>query len=472
VNLAGLWKLEGLKPVLIALAGSGQTNPEFRMACVESLGKFGSPDVIVALTELTKSSGGVPIREKALESLIQAAPAEAANIVAERLSSGTERESLTGIVERVVRNRNASGALLTALTGKKLDRESARIALRVASSGGRDDLKPLVKLFEESAQGGPAIPLPTDEAAMAALIGEIRSQGDPARGETVFRRAELNCLKCHGIGTAGGLVGPNLQSLGASSQPDYIIRSILDPAAAVKEGYNALVVAMNDGRILTGIPIGQSGTELILRDAEGQELKLPKDQIEDQKPTGSLMPAGLVDSLSRGELIDLLRFLTELGKLGPYAFPKERIIRHYQVLEADAEARTALSRLSHGAIARGDAPEAKNLHWRPVYARVAGELPKDAAPVVAAQSRAPARFARFTFDAKTAGDMVLKLSGTEGVQVWLDGVAISAGAETKFPVQPGKRTIVVATDPEKSAFDLKIEVSDSSSSQIELPAGP
>ena len=29
------------------------------------------------------------------------------------------------------------------------------------------------------------------------------------------------------------------------------------------------------------------------------------------------MPAGLVDSLTRQELLDLIRFMTELGKLGP-----------------------------------------------------------------------------------------------------------------------------------------------------------
>lgn len=472
VNLAGLWKLEPLKPSILALAASGQTNPDFRAACVETLGRFGGPDVISSLKSLVSNKDAEIVREKALESLIQAAPGEAATIVADRLASGFERESLTGIVERVVRSRPAAEALSKALTGRTLDRESARLALRVARSGGRSDLKPLADLLEKSAQGGPAIPLPTDDAAMATLIAEIRSQGDPARGETVFRRAELNCYKCHGIGTAGGLVGPNLQSLGASSQPDYIVRSILDPAAAVKEGYNAVVVAMNDGRILTGIPIGQSGNDLILRDAEGQELKLPKDQIEDQKPTGSLMPAGLVDSLSRGELIDLLRFLTELGKLGPYAFPKERIVRHYQVLQADNESRTALSRLSQGAIARGDAAEAKNLHWLPAYPRVAGELPTGDVPVVAAQSRAPARFVRFAFEAKSAGDVVLKLSGIVGVQVWLDGVAVNAAPETKLTVQPGRRQVVIATDPEKSGFDLKIQVSDASTAQVELPTGP
>ena len=31
------------------------------------------------------------------------------------------------------------------------------------------------------------------------------------------------------------------------------------------------------------------------------------------------MPVGLADTLTRGELVDLVRFLSELGKVGPYA---------------------------------------------------------------------------------------------------------------------------------------------------------
>ena len=48
-------------------------------------------------------------------------------------------------------------------------------------------------------------------------------------------------------------------------------------------------------------------------------MAIPSSSIEEQKPGGSLMPAGLTDTLTRGELADLVRFLSELGKIGPYA---------------------------------------------------------------------------------------------------------------------------------------------------------
>ena len=87
---------------------------------------------------------------------------------------------------------------------------------------------------------------------MNQLLTDVARTGDPARGEAVFRRNDLNCLKCHAIAGAGGQVGPGLESIGASAQPDYLVDSLLDPGKAVKENYHALVVATSDGKVYTG----------------------------------------------------------------------------------------------------------------------------------------------------------------------------------------------------------------------------
>jgi hypothetical protein len=60
--------------------------------------------------------------------------------------------------------------------------------------------------------------------------------------------------------------------------------------------------------------VRQTDSELILRDAEDRELKVPLDSIDEVQDGGSLMPTGLADALTRDELVDLVRFLSELGK--------------------------------------------------------------------------------------------------------------------------------------------------------------
>ena len=113
---------------------------------------------------------------------------------------------------------------------------------------------------------------------MAQVVASVKEHGDPARGEAIFRRAELNCLKCHSIGDAGGLVGPNMLSLGATAQLDYIVDSLLIPGKNIKEGYQTVVVQTTEGKVLSGIKLRQTGTDLLIRDAEDQEMSIPLDR--------------------------------------------------------------------------------------------------------------------------------------------------------------------------------------------------
>ena len=58
---------------------------------------------------------------------------------------------------------------------------------------------------------------------MRALAREALAKGDPARGEALYRRSELACVSCHAIGGAGGKIGPDLTSIGASAPADYLV---------------------------------------------------------------------------------------------------------------------------------------------------------------------------------------------------------------------------------------------------------
>jgi putative heme-binding domain-containing protein len=82
----------------------------------------------------------------------------------------------------------------------------------------------------------------------------------------------------------------------------------------VKEGYQTLVVQTDAGQVFTGIQVSRSADDLVLRDATGKEQLIPVATIDEESAGTSLMPAGLVDTLSRDELADLVRYLSELGR--------------------------------------------------------------------------------------------------------------------------------------------------------------
>ncbi len=56
--------------------------------------------------------------------------------------------------------------------------------------------------------------------------------------------AELGCLACHVLGDQGNAVGPGLTDVGARRSADHIRESILEPAAEISPGYEALAAMM------------------------------------------------------------------------------------------------------------------------------------------------------------------------------------------------------------------------------------
>ena len=86
--------------------------------------------------------------------------------------------------------------------------------------------------------------------------------------------------------------------------------------------------------------VRESDREVILRDADNKEIAVAKNSIDERTPGGSLMPAGLVDGLFDGERDDLFKFLSELGKPGPFDATKSKAARLWQIVVvngADAE---------------------------------------------------------------------------------------------------------------------------------------
>jgi putative heme-binding domain-containing protein len=153
---------------------------------------------------------------------------------------------------------------------------------------------------------------------VSALVKEVRDSGNAARGAEVFKRADLNCAVCHAVSGQGGNIGPSLDGLGAGQPLDFIIGAVLEPNREVKESFEAIEITTKDGETYQGYRIRSDKTELVFRDVTlNKEVRLRHDQIADQQNRGSVMPAGLVDHLTRQELRDLFRYLSELGRTKP-----------------------------------------------------------------------------------------------------------------------------------------------------------
>ncbi len=295
---------------------------------------------------------------------------------------------------------------------------------------------------------------PTPELAQE-ILAAAKTAGDPARGEAIYRRTELQCVICHAIGTAGGLVGPNLISLGSSSQPDYILESLWLPDAKIKEGFNTISVLTDDGRATSGIPIGRSDETLRLRLADGQEVEIAVDTIEFEQPGKSLMPAGMLDTLSADELRDLVAFLSALGRLPEFTVAADGVVRNFETLVYSPDANRVLNRTSTDSVTRDDPA----LVWRAVTSRVSGQLPLEELDTFKLHASTPRlSFVRFDVtvaDAQSAPR--IELPG-EAVDIWIDGKPMPVSDLATLRLSPGKHRVVVGINRDQFSGELRVKL--------------
>jgi putative heme-binding domain-containing protein len=154
-----------------------------------------------------------------------------------------------------------------------------------------------------------------DPKLVSRLLAEAKTQGDARRGAEVFRSPQFACLSCHKVGNQGGIVGPDLTSVGYCLPQEKIVESVLWPRREIKKGYAALMVATAAGKLLTGYLEREDGKELVLRDPPtGATVRVAKADIEERRDMGTLMPDNLAAAMSPEQRRDLVRFLLELNQ--------------------------------------------------------------------------------------------------------------------------------------------------------------
>ncbi|MEO1995290.1 MAG: hypothetical protein ABGZ17_08445 [Planctomycetaceae bacterium] len=268
-------------------------------------------------------------------------------------------------------------------------------------------------------------------------------------------------------------VSPLARSIGASAQIDYLTDSLLLPNKAVKENYHTLVVATDQGKLLTGIKVGQTETHLVLRNAEDREISIPLQAIEEQAPGSSIMPGGLTEKLTRAELVNLVRFLSELGKIGRFGVSRKRLVRRWRVLQSTKEARFRLRRTSYDSIT-DDHP---SFEWQPAYSTVAGELPLENLPELRTKNRQTGNrgmaFIRCNLTVTQPGTIQLMLGDVSGTSLWLGSRPIPLSDRISVSIVPGPQQLTFAIDLNQRRDPLRVELIDipNSSARVEIVGG-
>jgi putative heme-binding domain-containing protein len=137
------------------------------------------------------------------------------------------------------------------------------------------------------------------------LTPSALAKADKSHGRLVFNTA---CAACHTLYGEGGKTGPDLTG-GGRDNLDYLLENIVDPSAVVTTDFRMSILDLKDGRVLNGL-VAEKTERTVTVKTMTESVTLERSEIASMHDsTLSLMPEGLLESLSPEQVRDLIAYL-------------------------------------------------------------------------------------------------------------------------------------------------------------------
>jgi len=314
LHLAARWNISSLMSAALSATSSTPEDIELQIAGGTALAAFGETEARKHLDELARVSQPTGRRVAAAAGYASIDLPRATAVASDVFATNTPRQYVTNLLTIFLQRRGAPDALATALAAKPPAREVARTALELINATGRQN--PVLLRAFESAAGYQVQQSKLTPEGVQELTHEVSQSGDARQGAEIFHRPQLGCIACHTVNGQGGSIGPDLSAIGTAHPVDFIIGAILEPQKEIKEGYMAISITTKEGDDYQGYLQRETSDEVVLRDIlQKREVRVPRDRIAEKKQSGSVMPSGLADLLTPAEFRDLIRYLSELGRV-------------------------------------------------------------------------------------------------------------------------------------------------------------
>jgi putative heme-binding domain-containing protein len=305
IELASGLQLKELQETLREVALKTATATPQRSAAMTALMAINaaSNDALIA-SVLRDPAEPIELRESAAGLLAASSNAVDRAVLAELLPLAPGRLQ-TAIAAGLARRRDGAEALLDAIAAGKasarlLQEQRVAVALKGANPPKWEErLKSLLA------------GLPPADQKLNALMDRRRAgfrakSHPPESGVAMF---EKNCANCHQLGGKGAKVGPQLDGIGSRGL-DRLVEDILDPNRNVDQTFRVTVLALKNGRVVSGLLLREEGEVLILADAQGKEVRVPRSSVEERQTSPlSPMPANLAEQIAQDDFDRLLAYL-------------------------------------------------------------------------------------------------------------------------------------------------------------------
>ena len=152
---------------------------------------------------------------------------------------------------------------------------------------------------------------------MAAWVpGGVPGKRDFKNGRQMFGAG--SCYACHRIAGEGGAVGPDLTSVGGKFGAYDLLESIVDPGKEISDQYGSSVFTTTDGTQLNGRIMNMRNNEYWVNTdmmKPSTVTKVKAENLASIEPSPiSMMPPGLINTMDKEDILDLMAYLIAGGK--------------------------------------------------------------------------------------------------------------------------------------------------------------
>ncbi len=150
---------------------------------------------------------------------------------------------------------------------------------------------------------------------LAPLLERGLTGRDYDRGRRLF--GEATCFACHRFDNEGGAHGPDLTAVAGRFSPRDLLESIIEPSKSISDQYAAVVIETIDGKQIQGRIVNHNDNQLMIMPNmldPSNVVSVDRRNIESLMPSQvSMMPNGLLNTLTVDEILDLMAYLLSRG---------------------------------------------------------------------------------------------------------------------------------------------------------------
>ncbi len=250
------------------------------------------------------------LRIEAIRAIAAFENRELGKSLVEQLDQFQENEKAEAL--QTLSSRSTYGWLLTeALKNNEIDKKEipayvARQLRRVVGNGFVEVWGPIDQLSgQKEAAYAKYTKLLTDEALV---------QANRSHGRRIFQQS---CGACHKMFGEGGNIGPDLTGSNRTNL-NYILSNIIEPSSVIQDDYKMVIITTTDGRTYSGNITAEDERQITLRIIGQDNVVISKSTIQarEQSPN-SLMPEGILNTLTDEEVIDLIAYLRVSDEVTP-----------------------------------------------------------------------------------------------------------------------------------------------------------